>query len=221
MCARSRHSPCAAFSPKDSRHASKRSAVARPSGELRKPRKVARNRPKATGNSPTEETVEEPMRLQIGDKVVFPPHGVVEVVAVERQEIEGVRDEFYHLESAKNRLHVMIPAQRADRPCLRPIAEANEIREAFRVLKLRKKTINEPTWSKRQKACLARLRTGSVLAVAEVLRDLYLTKRDKELSVAEKRLLETAHDLFVAEAALATRRPESEVDAQVRVIFRL
>ena len=80
---------------------------------------------------------------------------------------------------------------------------------------------NAPTWSKRQKACLERLRTGSISDVAVVLRDLYLTKRTKEPSIAERRLLETTHELFVTEAPLATRRTEADIDAELRTIFRL
>jgi CarD family transcriptional regulator len=163
----------------------------------------------------------EPMRLRVGDKVVFPPHGVVEVVGMERHEIEGHSEQFYQLRSIHRGLRVMIPASRTNRPGLRPIVDEQEIADAFKLLRKRKKTINAPTWSKRQKACLERLRTGSIFDVAVVLRDLYLTKRTKELSIAERRLLETTHELFVTEAALATRRTEDDIDAELRTIFRL
>jgi CarD family transcriptional regulator len=153
--------------------------------------------------------------------VIFPPHGVVEVVGMERHEIEGETQQFYSLKSVNNGLRVLIPAMRTNRPGLRPIVTEEEIAAAFVLLRKRKKVINASTWSKRQKACLERLRSGSIFDIADVLRDLYLTKRDKELSIAERRLLETTHELFVTEAALATRRTEADVDAELRVIFRL
>ena len=205
MCARSTHSSCAPL-PEEPRKASRRPVATRP-------------RRKATKQD--QVVCEEPLRMRVGDKVVFPPHGVVEVVGMERHEIEGVTEQFYNLKSVNNGLRVLIPARRTNRPSLRAIVDKEEIVTAFKLLRKRKKALNAPTWSKRQKACLERLRTGSIFDVAEVLRDLYLTKRDKELSIAERRLLETTHELFVTEAALATRRSEKDIDAELCVIFRL
>lgn len=184
----------------------------------RRPKGTRARRKPATGDAVA---CNEPLRLRVGDKVVFPPHGVVEVVGMERHEIGGEAQQFYQLKSVNNGLRVMIPASRTNRPGLRPIVNPEEIEMAFKLLRKRKKSINAATWSKRQKACLERLRTGSIYDVADVLRDLYLTKRTKELSIAERRLLETTHELFVTEAALATRRTEDDIDAELRAIFRL
>jgi CarD family transcriptional regulator len=208
MCARSTHS---AKLPQEPRRAARRPVASRP---RRKPAS------KAKSKSDEEMVCEEALPLRVGDKVVFPPHGVVEVVGMERHEIEGEAQQFYSLKSVNNGLRVMIPASRTN-PGLRAIVTEEEITAAFVLLRKRKKVIDGPTWSKRQKACLERLRTGSIFDIADVLRDLYLTKRDKELSIAERRLLETTHELFVTEAALATRRTEDDVDAELRVIFRL
>ena len=90
---------------------------------------------------------------------------------MERHEIEGHTEQFYQLKSVNNGLRVMIPASRTNRPGLRPIVDEEEITAAFKLLRKRKKSINAPTWSKRQKACLERLRTGSIYDIADVLRE--------------------------------------------------
>jgi CarD family transcriptional regulator len=81
--------------------------------------------------------------------------------------------------------------------------------------------IDNQTWNRRYREYMEKIKTGSVFEIAEVLRDLFLLKVDKELSFGERKMLDTARSLLLKELSLATSREELSGQDEVRAIFGL
>ncbi|MFA6033596.1 MAG: CarD family transcriptional regulator, partial [Myxococcota bacterium] len=95
-----------------------------------------------------------------------------------------------------------------------------KVRDVFSILKEKETTIgNSQTWNRRYREYMEKIRTGSVFEVAEVLRDLYLLKFDKELSFGERKMLDTARTLLVKELSIAKNVKEEAVEAELKSIF--
>jgi CarD family transcriptional regulator len=114
-----------------------------------------------------------------------------------------------------------VPTQGSDSLGLRNVISETEARKVFRILRSKEVAVNDRPWSKRCKRYSQMLKTGSPFDVAQVLRDLLRLKGGKELSFAERRLLNTARTLLVKELALARSTTESRIAQQIDRIFRI
>src|SRR5258708_6060223 len=93
--------------------------------------------------------------------------------------------------------------------------------EVIAILKQTNVKIDNQTWNRRYREYMEKIKTGSVYEIAEVLRDLFLLKVDKELSFGERKMLDTARNLLLKELSLATSKDDLEQQAEVRSIFGL
>lgn len=160
------------------------------------------------------------MDFAVGDKVVYPAHGVAEVVSIEEREIGGNALHFYVLRVMENGMRVMVPTSNADQIGLREIVTSDEADQVFDVLKKREKITESVTWNRRYREYMEKIKTGSIFEVAKVLRDLYVLKGDKELSFGERKMLDTARSLLVREISLSKGMTQEEVETKFRTIFR-
>ena len=158
--------------------------------------------------------------FKVGDKAVYPARGVAEVVSIEEKDIAGKRQKFYVLRLLDTDHKIMVPVGNAASIGLRkPMTEA-QIREVFRVLKVRDVVLDTQTWNRRYRALVEKMNAGSVAEVAEVLRDLTLQRSVREgLSFSERQMLERARLLLVKEIAVARGCDETKVSAQIDAIF--
>jgi len=117
------------------------------------------------------------MTFNIGDKAVYPGHGVGEVVAIERRDIGGYEQTFYALRILDNGMQIMVPTNNVRAVGLRGVISKGEVSKVFKVLKAKKRSVRAATWSRRHREYLAKIKSGSPVAAAEVLCDLYLTRR--------------------------------------------
>jgi CarD family transcriptional regulator len=157
--------------------------------------------------------------FKIGDKAVYPAQGVAEVVSIEEKDIAGSRQKFYVLRILDTDRKIMVPVNNAQNVGLRPPISETEIREIFDILRERTITFDNQTWNRRYRGFMDKIKTGSIYDVAEVLRDLYRLKTDKQLSFGERRMLETARSLIVKEIAVARRKTEAKIQAEIEKIF--
>lgn len=157
--------------------------------------------------------------FNIGDKAVYPGHGVAEVTGVERREISGSFMEFYVLRVLENDMKVMVPKRNATAVGLRPIVNEKQVQEVYSVLSRRGEKISTATWNRRYREYMEKINTGSLLEIASVLRDLYLLKNDKELSFGERKMLETARTLLVQELSLTKNLTTEQVISEIEQIF--
>lgn len=158
--------------------------------------------------------------FKVGDKAVYPARGVAEVVSIEEKDIGGKRQKFYVLRLLDTDHKIMVPVGNAASIGLRkPMSEA-QIREVFRVLKVRDVILDTQTWNRRYRALVEKMNTASIVEVAEVLRDLTLQRTVKDqLSFSERQMLERARLLLIKEISVARGVSEDKVRAQVDAVF--
>ena len=138
--------------------------------------------------------------LQIGDRVVYPMHGAGEITGIEEYDVmgQGQMKSYYVLEMPIGGMRIMLPADNIDKVGLREVSPTDMVDKIEEVLK------GDPvkavgSWNKRFHANLNRLKTGDILEVAAVLRNLALQDRIKKISSGERRLLDTAKQIFLTE----------------------
>jgi len=159
--------------------------------------------------------------FQVGDHAVYPGHGVGQIVAVETKEIMGKKFDFYICQILETGMKVMIPKNNVASVGLRPIISREEASKVIDILKVTEVKIDNQTWNRRYREYMEKIKTGSVYEIAEVLRDLFLLKVDKELSFGEKKMLDTARGLLMKELTLAVKTEELAKELEVKAIFGL
>lgn len=152
---------------------------------------------------------------KIGDKAVYPGHGVAEVIGVEKKEINAQLCSFYVLKVMMSGVEVLVPKDMATQVGLRRVASAGEIAEVFELLRDKEIRIDKQTWNRRERGFKEKIRTGSLFDIAEVFRDLYRLKTTKTLSFGERKVLENAKQLIVKELAVARKWPEDKAVAEL------
>src|SRR5688572_6464982 len=140
--------------------------------------------------------------FQVGDRAVYPAHGVAEVVALESREIAGQRKDFYILKVLHSEMKLMIPVDGAQRAGLRGLVSAEDAEQVFSVLRSEEVAVKPGPWNRRFREYTELVNSGSLVEVAKVYRDLWRIRPDRELSYGERRLLEQSRNLLVAELAL-------------------
>lgn len=159
--------------------------------------------------------------FEVGDNAVYPGHGVGVVRAIESKEIFGKKHEFYSIQILENGMKIMIPKDNVASVGLRPIISRDEAAKVISILRETNVKIDNQTWNRRYREYMEKIKTGSVFEIAEVLRDLFLLKVDKELSFGERKMLDTARGLLLKELSLATSREELQGQDEVAAIFGL
>lgn len=159
--------------------------------------------------------------FKVGDNAVYPGHGVGRVTAIESKEIFGTKHEFYTIQILENGMKIMIPKSNVESVGLRPIISREEAAKVIEILRETNVKIDNQTWNRRYREYMEKIKTGSVFEIAEVLRDLFLLKVDKELSFGERKMLDTARSLLLKELSLATSREELANQEEVKAIFGL
>jgi CarD family transcriptional regulator len=153
--------------------------------------------------------------FQIGDKAVYPGHGVGVIEAIETKEIMGKEQSFFILRIMDNGMTIMIPKDNVDAVGLRCVIRKPEVIKVLHILKDRDVTIDNQTWNRRYREYMDKINTGSIYEIAEVLRDLHLLKAEKELSFGERKIMDMAKTLLVRELAIARDVKESDIAREI------
>ncbi len=159
------------------------------------------------------------MSFKIGDKAVYPVHGVGVIKGIETKEVCGKQQTFYVLSILNNDMTIMVPTGNVKRVGLRELTSMSDIAKVYEILNRKDVEIDNHNWNRRQRKYAEKLKSGSVFEVAEVLRNLYLLKNEKDLSFGEKRMLDTARSLLVKEISAAKRVKEEKVEEDIELIF--
>lgn len=144
-------------------------------------------------------------RFKIGDKAVYPGHGVAQITGLENREIAGIKKEFYVLKTIDSDIKLLIPVEAVSRTGLRGIIGKKEVESVLRILKTPFKQLATQSWNRRQREYSEMLNSGSVIEIAKVLRELHRPESEKELSYSERRVRDQAKGLLVDEIALACK----------------
>ncbi|HLV60398.1 MAG TPA: CarD family transcriptional regulator [Fredinandcohnia sp.] len=157
--------------------------------------------------------------FKVGDKAVYPGQGVGEVLGIEHKEVAGQRQSFYVLRILENGMKIMIPINKVGSVGLREIIDDKAVAKVYEILQQKEVSVDATTWNRRYREYMEKIKTGSVFEIAEVLRDLYRLRSDKELSFGERKMLDTARSLLIKELSLAKGCSEEEIENDLKEIF--
>jgi CarD family transcriptional regulator len=154
------------------------------------------------------------VEFQVGEKVIYPNHGIGVVESIQTRPVGGGQVSLYELRILANDSRVWVPQQNADGVGLRPVIRPSDVRKIFSLLG-DGKVEQLSNWKGRFKENSDKMRTGSLYEVAVVLKGLTYLSRRKALSFREKRMLERAKFLLVTEIAEAESKSRGVVEEKV------
>ena len=158
------------------------------------------------------------MDYRIGEKVVYPNHGVGIIEQINYGVLNGRTEKYYMIRILSSGLKVMVPRMNAEAVGLRPVIRSMETSKVLGFLE-KGKLNSHPDWKHRFKENSERMRTGSLLEVAVVLKSLVALSRTKPLSFRERKMLDRAKFLLVSE--MATARNTSQESAEALMVKSL
>lgn len=153
-------------------------------------------------------------RFKIGDKVVYPNHGVGIIEKIDERAIAGERRTFYSLRILSSETTVMVPVGNSQAVGLRKILGPRKVTQVLKTLRESDVSLIQD-WKGRYQDNCEKMRTGSIDQVAEVLKDLTYLSSIKNLSYRERKMLDKARFLVVSEMAEATRKEPEDVEGQI------
>jgi CarD family transcriptional regulator len=157
--------------------------------------------------------------FKVGEKVVYPAHGVGVIESLQMRNVSGTQKKFYMLRIVDSEMTIMIPTENVTTVGLRRIIGRDMVNKVYKILREKKVEVDQQTWNRRYREYTEKIKTGSVLEIAKVLRDLFVLKADKELSFGERKMLDTARNLLVKELAIARSSPEEKIMEELKSIF--
>lgn len=154
------------------------------------------------------------MQFKVGDKVVYPNHGVGVIEQVARRSIGEIESSFYCLRILSTDSTVMVPVDNTEAVGLRKILTRREVSRVVKTLKDGEVTTYDD-WKGRFQANSEKMRTGDIKAVAEVFKSLTILNEVKPLSYRERKMLDRARFLLVSEMAEAGGKNVEDVETQI------
>ncbi len=164
-------------------------------------------------------------RFRRGQKCVYPGYGVVKVEGIEEKEMYNTKREFYILKVIENDVTVMVPTENTESVGLRSLVNKKEIKKIYDILSNNHSedhlTSDNVSWNRRYREYAESIKSGNIFEVAEVLRNVYKLKNEKELSFGEKKIFENALNLLVKEISVSTNRKEEIVQEEIENLLSL
>jgi len=152
--------------------------------------------------------------FEVGDKVIYPNHGLGIIERIEEKTILGTTCGFYHLRIVANETVVLVPLANVDGVGLRRAISDAEVERLFGLLG-DGKIDNHQNWKGRFKDNSDKMRSGSIYEVADVLKSLTFLAKSKSLSFREKRMLDRAKFLIISEVSEVMREPAASIEDRV------
>ncbi|MCD6525388.1 MAG: CarD family transcriptional regulator [Desulfuromonas sp.] len=161
------------------------------------------------------------MLFSVGDKAVYPAQGVGIIEAIETKEFSGEVHDFYVLRICDSDMTIMVPTANAKQVGMRSLVDKDNVQQVYDILQNTDALVGTlSSWSRRQREYTEKIKSGNLLEVAAVLRELYLIAVNKELSYGEKKVLELARRLVVKEVAFAEGVEEDQICSRVEGVFQ-
>jgi CarD family transcriptional regulator len=165
--------------------------------------------------------VEEPKKVltqrqgfKTNEFVVYPAHGVGQILAIEDQEIAGAKLELFVINFMKDKMTLRVPTAKVANVGMRKLSEPALVKRALETLKGRAR-IKRTMWSRRAQEYEAKINSGDIVAIAEVVRDLYRSESQPEQSYSERQLYEAALDRLSREIAVVQHVTETEAVKEI------
>ena len=141
--------------------------------------------------------------------IVYPAHGVGQIVSIEEQEVAGAKLELFVINFVKDKMTLRVPTAKAASVGMRKLAEGTLVKRALETLKGRAR-IKRTMWSRRAQEYDAKINSGDLISISEVVRDLFRAENQPEQSYSERQLYEAALDRMAREIAAVNKMSETE-----------
>jgi CarD family transcriptional regulator len=165
--------------------------------------------------------IEEPKKVltqrqgfKTNEFVVYPAHGVGQILAIEEQEIAGAKLELFVINFMKDKMTLRVPTAKVANVGMRKLSEPALVKRALETLKGRAR-VKRTMWSRRAQEYEAKINSGDIVAIAEVVRDLYRSESQPEQSYSERQLYEAALDRLSREIAVVQHNTETEAVKEI------
>ena len=165
--------------------------------------------------------VEEPKKVltqrqgfKTNEFVVYPAHGVGQILAIEEQEIAGATLELFVINFMKDKMTLRVPTAKVANVGMRKLSEPSLVKRALETLKGRAR-VKRTMWSRRAQEYEAKINSGDIVAIAEVVRDLFRSESQPEQSYSERQLYEAALDRLSREIAVVQHVTETEAVKEI------
>ena len=146
--------------------------------------------------------------------IVYPAHGVGQILAIEEQEIAGAKLELFVINFIKDKMTLRVPTAKIATVGMRKLAEPALVKRALETLKGRAR-IKRTMWSRRAQEYEAKINSGDIVAIAEVVRDLFRSDTQPEQSYSERQLYEAALDRLSREISAVQHVTETEAVKEI------
>jgi len=156
--------------------------------------------------------------FNVGDKVVYPMHGAGIIEAIEEKEILGATKKYYVMKLPVGDMKVMIPMDCSNQVGLREVVCQEMVEQVFDVLQDHQTEVSA-NWNRRYRDHLEKIKSGNILDVAEVVRNLTIRDRVKGLSTGERKMLESARQILISELILVKNADHDEIVSELEIIF--
>ena len=153
--------------------------------------------------------------FKVGDIVVYPAHGVAEIESLEEREISGSTMSFIILKILDTQMTVMVPLANIKNVGIRELIKSKGIDQVMDILKQRSVHVDNQTWNRRYREYMEKIKSGSAFEIAEVLSDLNILKRGKELSFGERKMYDTAKNLLVNEISISKKLDRKDAEKMI------
>jgi CarD family transcriptional regulator len=146
--------------------------------------------------------------------IVYPAHGVGQIMAIEEQEVAGCKLELFVINFIKDKMTLRVPTAKIAAVGMRKLAEGPTVKRALETLKGRAR-VKRTMWSRRAQEYEAKINSGNIIFIAEVVRDLYRSETQPEQSYSERQLYEAALDRLSREISAVQRITETEAIKEI------
>jgi CarD family transcriptional regulator len=171
-------------------------------------------KPAAAPRVEEKKVVTQRQGFKANEFVVYPAHGVGQILSIEEQEIAGARLELFDINFIKDKMTLRVPTAKVANVGMRKLSEPVLVKKALETLKGRAR-VKRTMWSRRAQEYEAKINSGDIVAIAEVVRDLYRSESQPEQSYSERQLYEAALDRLSREIAVVQHVTETEAVKEI------
>ena len=157
--------------------------------------------------------------FKIGEIVVYPKHGVGEIIKIENMEIGSIKTKFYVVKMEQAKLTIRVPIDKQDEVGLRKISSKKIVEDVFTTLKLKPK-IRRIMWSRRAQEYETKIFSGEPIKIAEVVRDLFRKNSQSEQSYSERQMFQVAIERLAREVAAVEKTDYFQSTEKIESILR-
>ena len=158
------------------------------------------------------------LQYSVGDFIVYPSHGVGEVTAIQKFEIAEEKLEMYNVIFDKEKMTLKIPTIKAKEIGIRKVSSRNEMKKTLEILKGKAK-VRRTMWSRRAQEYEAKINSGILKELTEVVRDLFRNSNQPEQSYSERQLYESARDRLAREVAVVEKTDDIRAVEKIEIIL--